>query len=47
MSTKWEIFLMMCPLFPSDYFHIGGDENNGKRMECKSCSPGNLRVKIK
>jgi hexosaminidase len=25
-----EIFDEVCPLFPSDYFHIGGDENNGK-----------------
>ncbi|MFQ3173439.1 MAG: hexosaminidase, partial [Flavobacterium sp.] len=25
-----EIFEEVCPLFPSDYFHIGGDENNGK-----------------
>lgn len=25
-----EIFAEVCPLFPSDYFHIGGDENNGK-----------------
>ncbi|MGO4819113.1 beta-N-acetylhexosaminidase [Flavobacterium sp. W22_SRS_FP1] len=24
------IFDEVCPLFPSDYFHIGGDENNGK-----------------
>lgn len=25
-----EIFEEVCPLFPGDYFHIGGDENNGK-----------------
>lgn len=25
-----EIFDEVCPLFPSVYFHIGGDENNGK-----------------
>ncbi|MFV5696564.1 beta-N-acetylhexosaminidase [Flavobacterium sp. LB3P122] len=25
-----EIFDEVCPLFPSAYFHIGGDENNGK-----------------
>ncbi|WP_040473884.1 beta-N-acetylhexosaminidase [Flavobacterium frigoris] len=25
-----EIFDEVCPLFPGDYFHIGGDENNGK-----------------
>jgi hexosaminidase len=25
-----EIFDEVCPLFSSDYFHIGGDENNGK-----------------
>ncbi|WP_369753864.1 beta-N-acetylhexosaminidase [Flavobacterium sp. WC2409] len=24
------IFDAVCPLFPSNYFHIGGDENNGK-----------------
>jgi hexosaminidase len=24
------IFDEVCPLFPSSYFHIGGDENNGK-----------------
>lgn len=24
------IFDEVCPLFPSEYFHIGGDENNGK-----------------
>jgi hexosaminidase len=24
------IFDEVCPLFPSNYFHIGGDENNGK-----------------
>jgi hexosaminidase len=24
------IFDEVCPLFPGDYFHIGGDENNGK-----------------
>lgn len=25
-----DIFDEVCPLFPSAYFHIGGDENNGK-----------------
>ena len=25
-----EIFDEVCPLFPGDYFHIGGDENEGK-----------------
>jgi hexosaminidase len=25
-----EIFDEVCPLFTSNYFHIGGDENNGK-----------------
>ncbi|TRW97930.1 beta-N-acetylhexosaminidase [Flavobacterium gawalongense] len=25
-----EIFDAVCPLFPGAYFHIGGDENNGK-----------------
>ncbi|MDI5896067.1 beta-N-acetylhexosaminidase [Flavobacterium algoritolerans] len=25
-----EIFDEVCPLFPGEYFHIGGDENNGK-----------------
>jgi hexosaminidase len=25
-----EIFDEVCPLFPSEYFHIGGDENNAK-----------------
>jgi hexosaminidase len=30
-----EIFDEVCPLFTSNYFHIGGDENNGK-VGCKS-----------
>jgi hexosaminidase len=28
-----EIFDEVCPLFPSAYFHIGGDENNGKEWD--------------
>lgn len=28
-----EIFDEVCPLFPGDYFHIGGDENNGKEWD--------------
>ncbi len=28
-----EIFTEVCPLFPSAYFHIGGDENNGKEWD--------------
>lgn len=28
-----EIFDEVCPLFPSPYFHIGGDENNGKEWD--------------
>ncbi|MES2240317.1 MAG: family 20 glycosylhydrolase [Bacteroidota bacterium] len=28
-----EIFDEVCPLFPSTYFHIGGDENNGKEWD--------------
>lgn len=28
-----EIFTEVCPLFPSTYFHIGGDENNGKEWD--------------
>jgi hexosaminidase len=28
-----EIFDEVCPLFTSDYFHIGGDENNGKEWD--------------
>jgi hexosaminidase len=26
----------VCPLFTSNYFHIGGDENNGKEMQILS-----------
>ncbi|MEN9909977.1 MAG: hypothetical protein RLZZ540_3136 [Bacteroidota bacterium] len=28
-----DIFDEVCPLFPSAYFHIGGDENNGKEWD--------------
>jgi hexosaminidase len=28
-----EIFDEVCPLFTSNYFHIGGDENNGKEWD--------------
>ncbi|MBA0885013.1 beta-N-acetylhexosaminidase [Flavobacterium undicola] len=28
-----EIFDEVCPLFPAAYFHIGGDENNGKEWD--------------
>lgn len=28
-----EIFDEICPLFPAAYFHIGGDENNGKEWD--------------
>ncbi len=28
-----EFFDEICPLFPSAYFHIGGDENNGKEWD--------------
>ena len=28
-----EVFDEVCPLFPGDYFHIGGDENNGKEWD--------------
>ncbi|MFL9829463.1 family 20 glycosylhydrolase [Flavobacterium sp. ST-87] len=28
-----EIFDEVCPLFPGPYFHIGGDENNGKEWD--------------
>ncbi|HJR99801.1 MAG TPA: family 20 glycosylhydrolase, partial [Flavobacterium sp.] len=31
-----EIFDEVCPLFPSAYFHIGGDENNGKEWNANS-----------
>jgi hexosaminidase len=30
ISLLGEIFDEVCPLFTSNYFHIGGDENNGK-----------------
>jgi hexosaminidase len=28
-------FFEVCPLFTSNYFHIGGDENNGKEWNAK------------
>lgn len=31
-----EIFDEVCPLFLGDYFHIGGDENNGKEWNSNS-----------
>lgn len=31
-----EIFDEVCPLFPGDYFHIGGDENEGKDWDANS-----------
>ena len=30
------IFDEVCPLFPSTYFHIGGDENNGKEWNANA-----------
>ncbi|MGO4904046.1 beta-N-acetylhexosaminidase [Flavobacterium sp. W20_MBD1_R3] len=30
------IFDEVCPLFPGSYFHIGGDENNGKEWNANS-----------
>ncbi|KVV14954.1 beta-N-acetylhexosaminidase [Flavobacterium sp. TAB 87] len=31
-----EIFDEVCPLFPGDYFHIGGDENEGKDWDANA-----------
>jgi hexosaminidase len=40
-----EIFDEVCPLFTSNYFHIGGDENNGKEWDANPSKIQEKRMK--
>jgi hexosaminidase len=37
----------VCPLFTSNYFHIGGDENNGKEWDANPLSKNSRKNEIK